>query len=74
MTLDYSTDGKVIVDMRDYVNKLIEPLLTTFRGQLITPAANHLFDVDEHCEKLLKEDAEYFHHVVEQLLFLIKRG
>ena len=32
------------------------------------------FDVDKHCEKLLKEDAEYFHHVVAQVLFLSKRG
>ena len=39
-----------------------------------TPAANHLFDVNPLCEKLEKEDADYFHHVVAQLLFLRKRG
>ena len=74
MTLDYSIDGKVIVDMRDYVKKLLDDLPLCFRGSAATPAASYLFDVDFNCVKLEKEDADYFHHVVAQLLFLSKRG
>ena len=31
MTLDYSIDGKVIIDMRDYVIKLLDDLPALFR-------------------------------------------
>ena len=74
MTLDYSVDRKVIVDMTAYAKKLLDELPTSFRGTATTPAASHLFDVNENCEKLDKDDAEFFHHVVAQLLFLGKRG
>ena len=74
MTLDYSIDGKVIIDMRDYVFKLLDDLPALFRGSSATPAASHLFDVNDACKKLDKEEADYFHHVVAQLLFLSKRG
>ena len=74
MLLDYTTDGKVIIDMREYIKKILEELPHSFRGSSITPAANHLFDINVDCDKLEKEDAEFFHHVVAQLLFLSKRG
>ena len=74
MTLDYSVDGKVKIDMRDYIATILEDLPTEFQGSAVTPAATHLFEVNEKCEKLPKKSADFFHHVVAQLLFLCKRG
>ena len=74
MTLDYSIDGKVIINMRDYVKKLLDDLPSAFRDSATTPAANYLFEVNDACKELDKEDSDFFHHVVAQLLFLSKRG
>jgi hypothetical protein len=39
-----------------------------------SPAANHLFNVDQKAQKLDTSKKEFFHHVVAQLLFLCKRA
>ena len=39
-----------------------------------TPASAHLFEVDDKQEKLPKEQAEMFHHIVAKTLFLCKRA
>ena len=59
MVLDYSKPGKLIVDMRDYVKKMLEEFKYDIKKLAKTPAANHLFKVDNKCEKLnnkMKED------------------
>ena len=38
----------------------------------ITPAAVHMFAVDEECQKLNKKDIENFHTIVAKLLFVGK--
>jgi hypothetical protein len=43
-------------------------------GETATPAANHLFEVDESADKLDEETAQLFHHNVAKLLFLCKRA
>ena len=75
MVLDYTTEGKVKIDMRDYLNKhVLSELPPEFSGTAVTPAGIHLFEVDPDAEKLNKSDSELFHHVVAQLLFVCKRG
>ena len=75
MVLDYTNEGKVKIDMRDYLMKnVLAELPEGFSGTAVTPAGVHLFDVDENAEKLNSKDAELFHHVVAQLLFACKRG
>jgi hypothetical protein len=44
------------------------------KGVAATPAANHLFNVNEDGEKLDEETAQLFHHLVAKLLFLCKRA
>jgi hypothetical protein len=39
-----------------------------------TPAANHLFQVNDDAKKLDEETAQLFHHNVAKLLFLCKRA
>ena len=75
MVLDYTNEGKVKIDMRDYLKKnVLAELPEGFSGTAVTPAGVHLFDVDENAEKLNSKDAELFHHVVAQLLFACKQG
>ena len=74
MTLDYTIDGKVKIDMSEYISKILKDLPPDFDGTAVTPAANHLFEINENFEKLDPKIAELFHHIVAQLLFLKKYG
>ena len=73
MTIDYSTPGKVVFRMDDYIdcmmNECPEELL---KGNPVGPAANHLFDINPECEKLSSVEANEFHHFVVKLLYLAK--
>ena len=74
MTLDYSVDNKVKIDMQKYIQSIFDELSDKFNGTAVTPAASHLFDVNEDCSKLPKPQADHFHHVIVQILFLCKHG
>ncbi len=76
MTIDFSKKGKVQVKMVDYVKNMLEDLQEPeFQGEATTPAANHLFEVNEDNPTLLDSDkAEFFHHLTAKLLFLCKRA
>ena len=74
MVLDYSKPGKLIVDMRDYVKKMLEEFKYDIKKLAKTPAANHLFKVDDNCEKLNNKMKEDFHTFVAKNLFLCKRA
>ena len=55
MVLDYTTEGKVKIDMRDYLNKhVLSELPPEFSGTAVTPAGIHLFEVDPDAEKTEK--------------------
>ena len=74
--LDDSEDGKVKIDMKDYVKKMLEdfPYMDQVEKlkRVSTPAAEHLFNVDEKAEKLPEELKEEFHTAVAKGLFLCK--
>jgi hypothetical protein len=74
MTLDYSVKGKVKILMVDYVMKLVEDLPKEMDGEAATPAANHLFTVDDDCPKVDEKRAQFFHTYVAKTLFLCKRA
>jgi hypothetical protein len=75
MTLDYRKDGKVSVSMKDYILAMIEELPSNMRGHAKTPAANHLFNVNEQQTKFLNEvDADRFHRLTAQLMYLSQRA
>jgi hypothetical protein len=74
MTLDYREDGKVKILTIDYIQKMLAKLPDDMNGEATTPAANHLFEVDESADKLDEETAQLFHHNVAKLLFLCKRA
>lgn len=76
MKLDYSVKGQLSINMIAYV----ETMLKGFPPEELKGAApkapwtEHLFKVNEACDKLSVAKAEQFHTVVAQGLFLCKRG
>ncbi len=74
MTIDYSTDGKVVIRMEDYVEEMLQDLPEDMAGSATTPAAEHLFQVNEDAEALSSEDSDLFHSVTAKLLLPRKRA
>ena len=59
MVLDFSKPRKVIIDMKEYILKILNDLLEEFNGTSITPAAEHLFKVNPNGEKLNAEESVF---------------
>ena len=74
MTLDYGVEGKVSIRMEDYVDNMLVDLPVEFGGYAMTPAADHLFKVNESAEALDQESADLYHSVTAKILFLCKRA
>ena len=76
MTIDYTTvPGKVLIIMADYIDNILNELPTDMDGESASPAANHLFQVNESgAEPLGNEQATMIHRNVAKLLFLCKRA
>ena len=76
MTLDYSVEGEVKVDMTDYVKKMVTEFPEEYlQGPTVsTPASENLFKVDKRSPKLDRDSAELFHSTVLKGLFVAKRG
>ena len=71
MTLDFNVKGKVKVRMDDYVEKMIHTFPQKFNNtyMAITIAGNNIFKNDNG-KQLGKSQAEYFHTMVANALFL----
>ena len=74
MTIDFSSPGKVQFRMDDYVDRILAEAPEDMAGSAVTPAAAHLFRVNNTNSKRLDDDtAEVFHHLTAKLLYLCKR-
>ena len=69
ITLDYSSPGKVIVDMKQYIDKVLAEASLDIKGVAQTPAGEHLFKVNPECKCLDAPSTMVFHHLVAHLLF-----
>ena len=74
MTLDYNIDGKVQITMFKYIAKRFEEFPMKLDGEPTSPAANHLFEVDDNGIKLKPKQKDLFHEFVEKLLFFGERA
>jgi hypothetical protein len=76
MKLDFSCPGRVRITMEDYIRMLLHDAPKEMRGKATTPAAHHLFQVNNvNPVKMNKEKkAETFVHITMQLLYLSQRG
>ena len=76
MTLDYSVPGQVSIDMSHYVEKMVKefPQENLKGASVASPWNENLFRVQHDSIPLEKEQAELFHIVIMQGLFLCKHG
>ena len=76
MDIEFKGDGEVKILMIDYLKESIEafPEDCTTANKVNTPAASHLFEVNEDCPKLNETDRKILHHIVAKLLFVAKRA
>ena len=72
--MDYIINRKVQISMFKYIAKIIEEFPMELDGEPTSPAANHLFEVDDNGIKLKPEQKDIFHEFVAKLLFLGKRA
>ena len=74
MTLDYSKDGAVIIDMKDYVTEMIEEFPDKLESSVKTTANKNLFSNDPSSQLLSPKRAKLFHTMVAKALFLSKQA
>ena len=76
MTLDYSVPGQVSINMSHYVEKMVKefPQEDLKGASVASPWNENLFKVQHDCAPLEKEQAELFHTMTMQGLFLCKHG
>ena len=60
--------------MTNYLKKILNDLPIKYQGMATTPAANNFFGVNKTTRKLSKKDAQAFHTIVANFLFLCKRA
>jgi hypothetical protein len=75
MDIEFTGDGEVNILMINYLKESIEafPEDCTTTSKVNTPAASHLFEVNEECQKISVTDRKK-NHIVAKLLFVAKRG
>ncbi|KAG7345085.1 reverse transcriptase RNA-dependent DNA polymerase [Nitzschia inconspicua] len=75
MRIDFSVDSKVQFTMPTLVDEIVAQLPPTMAtGPSTTPAANHLFEVNNKAAKLSMQDSDLLHRLTTQLLYLCKRA
>ena len=76
MTLDYSVPGQISIDMGHYVGKMVKEFpQENLKGRAVaSPWNENLFKVQHDSGPLERGQAELFHTVTVQGLFLCKHG
>ena len=76
MTIDFNEIRKVKFTTVDYIKEMLEELPEEMDGIAPTPAASHLFEVNEAAKKLSTDAAKnnLYHHNAAKLIFLCKRA
>jgi len=74
MQLDFTQHGKLVLSMIEYIKNVLSEAPDDMQGTASTPASAYLFDVNLTCAKLNPTQAEQFHHITAQLLYLCKRA
>ena len=70
MVLDFSTPGKVQIQMYDHIDKVLAKVPTDMDGTTAMAAAEDLFIMDPKPELVEEATAVLFHHNFAKLMFL----
>lgn len=71
MKMDFSQPGKVVFSMFDFIQNMLDELPAHMDGVAATPAANHLFHINQNAIKLDGKTADEFHTLVAKLLSFV---
>ena len=74
MKLYYREQGKVKIDMIDYLKQILDDLPDKYQGRAFTPASKHLFQVNETVRKFSEKDVQAFHTIMAKFIFICKRA
>jgi hypothetical protein len=74
ITIDYSEKGSVKIGAKEYILEAIDEFPEDVGTFFKTPAAQHLFDVDDECEKLDEGTRQLFHSIFAKLLWVGKKA
>ena len=69
-TIDFSTSENLVIQMDDYVKKLLEEAREYMTDMKTSPAALHIFEVSDIPKMLENNTKKYFHKMTTKLLFL----
>ena len=72
ITLDFSMNGKVTINMQEHIKGLLEEAPSDTNGEASTPAVNHLFVITETFNLLNNAQSELFHSMSAKLHLLTK--
>ena len=64
MIIDWSTEGKVVFTMYDYLEDILSEAPADFDGEDVTPAVSNLFSVNLTQQKLDETTTDLFHLIV----------
>ena len=71
MTLDFTNEGEVVVDMTDYVASMVDESLFSIGSKAVpTPAGDDLFAQDDESTHLSEKQNMEFHMLVAKGLFV----
>ena len=73
MTLDYSIEGEVKIDMVDYVKEMIEDFPAELTGKATSPAGEGLYNIAPG-KRVSQDKSDAFHTMVAKALFLTMRS
>jgi hypothetical protein len=76
MDLDFTVPGQVKITMIPYVNEIVDQF-SEYDNSLstaATPAAKHLFKVNDEAKPLAEDQKTVFHNFVAKCLFLTNRA
>ena len=70
--LNYSKSGEVVVSMDRYITEAIDAFQEDIAKQLKTPAGDHLFKVENMCDKISELKNILLHWLVAKIILLSK--
>ena len=74
MTIDWSTEGKIVFTMYNYLEGILSEAPTNFDCEDVTPAVRELFTMNLTQQKLDTATANLFHRIVASFPNLAKRA
>ncbi len=72
--IEFTNDGEAKILMTDYIKEAIDAFPEDCSIPASTPAASHLFKVNDECPKVNETDRKNLHSIVPKLLFVAKRA